>query len=330
MLLERVFEAQERERRRIARELHDDAGQQLASLLVRLRALDRVVPRQARAEVRSVRDGVSQLMDDLGRLARGLNPSVLDNRGLPTALRRHVEEEGRVLGLQIQVKVDGLGAVRLPRPVEISLYRIAQEALTNVGRHARARRVTIRLRRDVAGVSLTVRDDGTGFDVARTLHMAVAGYLGLQGILERASLVGGTATIDSRLGRGTTIDVRIPLEKRKARRRGAAPPAWAPGPRCCAPALEIEGSTGHSRPPTRPLSMKKAAWAGGTTLRRAPGRPGRCPQARTSRRRQQGRNHHSINQIECPTRVACSLLVSAAAAGAEAAKESPCDERWRA
>jgi PAS domain S-box-containing protein len=222
LLLERVFEAQEQERRRIARELHDEAGQQLTSLLVRLRALDRIAPRQARAEVGSMREGVSRLMDDLGRLARGLNPSVLDDLGLPTALRRHAEEEGRVLGLQIRVVVDGLGAVRLPRPIETSLYRVAQEALANVGRHARARQVTIRLRRDVASVGLTVRDDGMGFDVERTLQRAVAGHLGLHGILERASLMGGTATIDSRLGRGTTIEVRIPLERRKARPRGGA------------------------------------------------------------------------------------------------------------
>jgi PAS domain S-box-containing protein len=222
LLLERVFEAQEEERRRIARELHDEAGQQLTSLLVRLHALDRVARRQARAEVRRMRQAVSRLMDDLDRLARGLNPSVLDDLGLPTALRRHAEEEGRVLGLQIQVQVDGLGPVRLPRPVEISLYRIAQEALANVGRHARARHVSIRLRRDAAGVGLTVGDEGMGFDVAWTLQRAVAGHLGLHGILERASLIGGTATIDSRLGSGTTIDVRIPLEKVRARRRSRA------------------------------------------------------------------------------------------------------------
>jgi signal transduction histidine kinase len=227
LLLERVFEAQEEERRRIARELHDEAGQQLTSLLVRLRALDRVARRQARAEVRSMREGVSRLMDDLGRLARGLNPSVLDDLGLPTALRRHAEEEGRVLGLQIQVRVDGLRTVRLPRPVETSLYRIAQEALANVGRHARARHVAIRLRRDAARVGLTVSDDGVGFDVSGTLESAVAGHLGLHGILERASLMGGAATIDSRLGHGTTIDVRIPLDKGKARRR-----AGAAGRRC--------------------------------------------------------------------------------------------------
>jgi two-component system sensor histidine kinase DegS len=106
--------------------------------------------------------------------------------------------------------------------VEISLYRITQEALANVGRHARARQVTIRLRRYVASVGLTIRDDGMGFNVAGTLQRAVAGHLGLHGILERASLMGGTATIDSRLGRGTTIEVRIPLERRKARPRGGA------------------------------------------------------------------------------------------------------------
>jgi two-component system sensor kinase len=213
LFLERVITAQDDERRRIARELHDEAGQALASHLVRLRSLqDARSLREAKAQAARLRKGLAATIGGLGRLARGLHPGLLDDLGLGAALKRHAADTAEALGLPIRVKTQGLGSRRLPRAVEAALYRIAQEALTNVVRHAGAGRVEITLSRTEATARLVVRDDGRGFDAgARRRGARPPHALGLVGIRERAAALRGVATIDSAPGRGTAVAVVLPL-----------------------------------------------------------------------------------------------------------------------
>jgi PAS domain S-box-containing protein len=228
-LLERVMGAQEDERRRIARELHDHAGQALTTLLVRLRALeDSPTLRHAVARAAGLRRLAARTIDDLGRLARGLSPSVLENLGLRPALARLASEESAALGVAIDLETHGLRSVRLPGEIETALYRITQEALANAGKHAAARRIAITLARENGEVRLTVRDDGRGFDSAAALRSSAGkGRLGLHGMRERAALLGGMLGIESKRGVGTTVSVTVPVGAgpRPARRHRSPRPA---------------------------------------------------------------------------------------------------------
>jgi PAS domain S-box-containing protein len=215
LLLERELAAQERERRRIARELHDEAGQLLTSLLVSLRRLeDSADMATCKSLARRMREIAAQAIDEVGRLARGLHPIALEDVGLDAALRRLAAEYSHTHGTAIQLEVEGLNGQPLSPPVQIALYRILQESLTNVVRHARARKVSIRLRRGARLLILTVNDDGRGFDTAAAVSGSST-HLGLQSIRERALLLGGAANFIS--GRkGTQIQVEIPLALRQA------------------------------------------------------------------------------------------------------------------
>ena len=208
-LLNDVLTAQEAERRRIARELHDDTAQTLASLLVGLRAVEgsQDLGQALRAAV-TLRVLVSAALEGVQRMARGLRPSVLDDLGLEDALDRLGVEVGRTQELVIDVHSTGPRLPRLPEPLEIALYRMAQEALTNAVKHAAARAVSIVLHRHPTDVRLVVEDDGKGFDASKARS---AGRLGLVGMRERAHLVGGTMTLESSPGNGTTIYIRVPL-----------------------------------------------------------------------------------------------------------------------
>ncbi len=219
--LERVIMAQDDERRRIARELHDEAGQALASLIVRLRTLqDAPSLGEAKTQATRLRKALSDTIGGLARLARGLHPSLLDDLGLGPALKRHAAETAEALRMPIRVTIKGLGTGRLPLAVETALYRIAQEALTNVARHARAKRVEISLIRDAAGVRLVVADDGRGLAPAgKTGKGRGSSSLGLLGIRERAAALGGAAGVTSAAGRGTTVTVSLPLPVRRAAAR---------------------------------------------------------------------------------------------------------------
>ena len=207
-LVGRMIRAHEDERARLSRELHDGVGQALTALLVGLRRTeDAASLQEARIAARRQRELVAQTIDDLGRLARGLRPLALDDLGLAAALERYAGEKARTFGFEIEVGAGGLG--RLPADVETALYRIAQEALANVGAHGRARRVRVAVTRADGEVRLVVTDDGRGFDLRRTR----AAGLGLQDIRERAVLLGGRAEVRSRLKRGTTITVALPLPR---------------------------------------------------------------------------------------------------------------------
>jgi two-component system sensor histidine kinase UhpB len=220
LLAAQVLSAQEEERRRVARELHDEAGQALTALIIGLeRGLaampDTYAPDlqvQPRKLVANLRDLATQTLDEVRKLASELRPSVLDDLGLQAALRQHVRSVGERTGLATQVSIAGFdeGAERLPAPVETALFRIAQEALTNAVRHARARTVQVRLRRASGAVTLEVRDDGVGLPPLE--HLAVDGgeHLGMFGMRERARLLGGSFYAVPISPRGTLVQVSIP------------------------------------------------------------------------------------------------------------------------
>lgn len=216
-LLEQAIAAQEDERRHIARELHDQTGQALTSILVWLRALEAeaggaegvVVDRFRLNELKAI---VADTLEGVRELAVELRPSVLDDLGLVPAVQHAVRDCHERYGLAVDFEAVGLEGVRLPPAIETALYRIAQEALTNVVRHACANKVSLLLAVRAGTVVLIVEDDGCGFDVDRLMHGPVdEHWLGLSGMRERAQLLGGRLTIESAEGRGTTVYVEIPL-----------------------------------------------------------------------------------------------------------------------
>ncbi|HXM37546.1 MAG TPA: PAS domain-containing protein [Gemmatimonadales bacterium] len=210
-LLARAISAQEEERQRVARELHDETGQALTAILVGLRNVEAAASGTAAQQIEELRCLVAATLRDVGRIARGLRPSALDDLGLIPALQRYGEELGAARALAVEISGDA--GERFPRAVETTLYRIIQEALTNVASHAQARRAHVAIRRHAGGVQALVRDDGSGFDVDASLQgTARRQPLGVIGMQERASLLGGTVVIDSRLGAGTTVTVTLPVQ----------------------------------------------------------------------------------------------------------------------
>ncbi len=211
-LLNQVLTAQEEERARIARELHDETGQSLASLVVGLSALENArTLKAAKTQAGELRGLAARAISEVRRLAWGLRPSVLDDLGLVAALERYAAEFARSRGIRVDVRARGLDE-RLPSRAETALYRLVQEALTNVAKHAEAKAVAIAVERRRSSARLTVGDDGRGFDVEATLsHVGASEHFGLHGMRERAALLGGSVTIESAPRNGTTIIVEIPL-----------------------------------------------------------------------------------------------------------------------
>jgi PAS domain S-box-containing protein len=208
-LLKDVITAQEDERRRIARELHDETAQTLTSLLVGLRAVEQCSDLgQAQGAVGTLRMQVSTALEGVKRIARGLRPSVLDDLGLEEALERLAGEMAQAHGFAVDLQVTGPRLPRLPESLETALYRMAQEALTNARKHASPKAVSVLIHRNPTVVRLVVEDDGKGFDVT---ELQSDKQLGLVGMRERARLVGGLLTVESSPGRGTTICVSVPL-----------------------------------------------------------------------------------------------------------------------
>ena len=198
--LRRVVAAQELERKHLARELHDETGQALTSILLGLRSLEEAPSLEdVRSSAEALREVTVQTLQDVRRLAVELRPSALDDFGLVPALERLVEgfREQTGLTVQLEAKIDE----RLPSEVETALYRIVQEALTNVIKHARARNVSILLTRKGSTVAVLIEDDGRGFSPAE----AGDDRLGLTGVRERLELLDGTLKIESSPGAGTTI-----------------------------------------------------------------------------------------------------------------------------
>lgn len=208
-LSHRLVETQEAERRYIARELHDEAGQSLTSLLVGLRHLENNAsrPESVVAAVRELRRCTEEIMEGLHRLAVNLRPASLDHLGLVAALDSFTSRLKEHHGLQARFKAVGLEEHRLPLNLETALYRIAQEALTNVIRHANASLVDVLLHHRADKVTLTIEDNGVGF---QTAEIAKSERLGLVGARERCEMLGGFLSIESQPTQGTTIIAEIP------------------------------------------------------------------------------------------------------------------------
>lgn len=216
-LLARVVTAQEQERERISRELHDETGQSLTALLVQLRLFEHLSDRDTMlAHAAEVRALVLDTLEEVRRLARDLRPGTLDELGLVPTIEWHVRTFTRNSDLQVDFEADVPEEFRLPRHTEIALYRVVQEALTNIARHAQAAHVSIRLHEKRGTLSLTIQDDGCGFDVSAVMQSGERG-LGLHGIQERVELIGGALILRSAAGEGTLLNVEVPmLEKVQA------------------------------------------------------------------------------------------------------------------
>ncbi len=213
-LQRRLATAQEDERRRIARELHDQLGQHLTGLGLGLKVVKDATPNPSPTWDRL--HGLQTMTDRIGlevhQLALALRPTALDDFGLVTALANYTEEWAGRTGVEVDFHAAGLDAKRLPPATETALYRVILEALTNVLKHARAERVSVVIQGSPGQVVAVVEDDGCGFDPEAAPAESSAGYrLGVLGMRERVVLLGGELTIDSGPGRGTTVIAHVPL-----------------------------------------------------------------------------------------------------------------------
>ncbi len=216
LLASQLLRLQEEERRRISRDLHDDINQRLALLSIDIEMLEQQLPDASGRTVRTVRtiqDRIVELSDNVRRLAYQFHPSILDDLGLSIALRRLVDDfqtrtgiEARFMGKDIPKHV--------AKEVVTCLYRVAQEGLANISRHAKAKIVRLELQRVRDGLQLMMSDDGVGFDMNR--HDGQRGSLGLLSMRERVSLVAGTLSIQSTPGEGTQICAWVPFKQERA------------------------------------------------------------------------------------------------------------------
>lgn len=210
-LTSQLIQVQEEERRRISRDLHDDINQRLALLSIELEAVERhtssLTPSLTQA-IRTIAERVAELSEDVRHLAYHYHPSILDDLGLSIALRRLVEDVASRNHLDARITCHDLPKT-VSQDIATCLYRTAQESLNNVVRHAKASRIEVELIQTSMGLTFTIADNGVGFPP--DLPRSESGGLGLLSMKERIALVGGTLTIDSRIGGGTTLRASIPL-----------------------------------------------------------------------------------------------------------------------
>lgn len=213
-LMRRLVTAQEEERTRIARELHDELGQDLTGLTLMLKALEAVCDGQDSTmnKIAEMREALDGLMQRAHHMARALRPAILDNFALQQALEIYLEEWANRTSIPADYNCSGFDDERLAPELEVTVFRVVQESLTNITRHARARNVTVVLEKQRRQLVVIIADDGDGFD-SSTLDLAagLGSRLGLRGMYERVALVSGTLEINSTPGAGTTVFVHIPL-----------------------------------------------------------------------------------------------------------------------
>lgn len=209
--LVRVVQAQEEERQRVARELHDQAGQALTAIRLGLAQLEReTTSPQVKEQAASLRALTADTMEEIRNLALDLRPAALDELGLVPALREMVRDFSRRVGFPINLEVSGLEK-RLPLEIEVALFRAIQEGLTNVAKHSRATHACVNLKADATRLEVGVEDNGVGFSVAEVVGALGRRSLGLFGIQERVSLLGGTSQVQSEPGKGTKLTISVPL-----------------------------------------------------------------------------------------------------------------------
>ena len=210
-LLERLIGSEEEERARIARELHDGVGQSMSAALMALR----MSKTDCRGHACGIEGRVKLATDEVRRISRALRPSVLDDYGLDSALERHASDVGQLSGLVVMYERICAGlAPTVAKSTETAIYRIAQEALNNVVRHADATRVSVILYRKPHELRLVVEDDGSGFIPNNGTDQG----MGLPGMRDRARLLGGDLEVESQPGLGATVMVRIPVGEQEAER----------------------------------------------------------------------------------------------------------------
>ena len=215
VLLNKVISAQEDERKRIARELHDQIGQTLTGLVMQIGGVEATLGDDQVAIKKQLSDlgeSTSEAVEEVRRMMSDLRPSILDDMGLESAVSWYAETHLEREGMEVVLDLHKSKAPLSPN-VEISVFRVYQEAITNVIKHSGASHVSISLAYDDDRVSGTIKDDGVGFDVPAARPGADGGWaVGLLGMAERANLLGGSLQIDSSPGKGTTVNFEIPLE----------------------------------------------------------------------------------------------------------------------
>jgi signal transduction histidine kinase len=214
-MLGRVVAAQEAERQRIARELHDETGQALTAAGLGLRGIATSVhqdPDRATSNLNQLEKMVSEALNELQRLIADLRPSHLDDLGLAATLRWWAEEVESRGSLKVDVKVSGERKKRLTPPVRLALFRVTQEALTNSIKHSGAMQASVELTYQDDAVSVLITDNGRGFDINKVMSDKVHQSWGLLGMQERASLLDGQVRVDSRPGAGTAVMITIPYQ----------------------------------------------------------------------------------------------------------------------
>ena len=211
LLLEYLVKAQEEERSRLARELHDGAGQMLTSLLVRLKTLEKKAGApEVKTGLASVLEALAGTLEQVRDLSYRLRPATLEEFGLPVALTTLAQEMAAEAGLKVDCQADLVDATLTPE-VQVTLYRIAQEGLTNVVRHAQATHVAVTLSRPLGGVRLCIEDNGCGFSPYQLPAQLGQRHMGLISMQERAEIIGGQLDVFSAPGQGTRVQVMIPL-----------------------------------------------------------------------------------------------------------------------
>jgi two-component system sensor histidine kinase UhpB len=210
-----IINAQEEERKRVARELHDETSQVLTSLLISLAVLEETITSpEARDRIAETRQLAHQTLRAIRSISIDLRPSALDDLGLLPALRWYIKEYQQKFGIEVDFQATGIKE-RFTSEIETAFYRIVQESLTNIARHANAQKVCIILNEQQDTIDATIVDNGNGFDVEKLLKKPATGQergWGLVGMLERAQLLDGNLHIESLIGKGTTIHIHIPVQ----------------------------------------------------------------------------------------------------------------------
>lgn len=212
-LSQRMMRVSERTMRRVARELHDDLGQALTAVKMDLGMIERQMDGDTamRARVREARDQIAVVLQEVRNLSQLLRPAVLDDLGLVPAVQSYIAHFSKRTGIPVELDAPRAGT-RLPNPLEVALYRVIQEILTNVARHAGARHVNVRLQIDAEAARLVIDDDGRGFDAARFFRRPPRDHgMGIIGMRERIATYGGEFAMESRPGAGTRVELSIPL-----------------------------------------------------------------------------------------------------------------------